>query len=90
MQLFRKDVLSAPISFLDLASLRQAVRLACFFAAASLAAAAAGVIADGFAAAEASAAAADGAAIKTAAAANTLRHTAVATLEIIRISFLVP
>ena len=89
MQLFRNNALSAPISFFDLASLRQAVRLACFFAAASLVAVAAGVIVDGFAAAEiaggAPAACADGAAVKAATAAKTLRHTAVATVEKIRI-----
>jgi hypothetical protein len=33
MQFFRKDVLSAPTSFFVFASLRQAVRLACFAAA---------------------------------------------------------
>lgn len=33
MQFLRKDVLSAPISFFVFASLRQAVRLACFAAA---------------------------------------------------------
>src|SRR5580658_4659303 len=53
MQPCRNDVLSAPTSFLALASLRHAVRLACF-AAASPEGAAAGV-ADGFAAAGAGA-----------------------------------
>ena len=50
MQLFRNAVLSVPTSFFDLTSLRQAVRLACFLAAASLAAIVAGVIAAGVAA----------------------------------------
>src|SRR5882724_3292127 len=48
MQPFRNDVLSAPTSFLSLASLRHAVRLACFAAASP---AAANAAADCFAAA---------------------------------------
>src|SRR5258708_39509236 len=48
MQFLRNAVFSAPTSFLDLASLRQAVRLACFAAASPVGGAAAGA---GFAAA---------------------------------------
>jgi hypothetical protein len=50
MQVFRNDVLSAPTSFFDLASLRHAVRLACF-AAASPEDGAGAAAGDGFAAA---------------------------------------
>jgi hypothetical protein len=89
MQFFRNAVLSAPTSFLALASLRHAVRLACF-AAASLEGAAAdgaGDPAGGGAAAAAGAVAGAAAAGCAGAAANTplmgkrQRHAAVATVE---------
>jgi len=97
MQFLRYAVLSAPTSFFDLASLRQAVRLACFLAAASPAAIAAGVIADGFDAVEAPTgapvvcagmAAAELTAAKMlrlTATAEMLRHTVSAAVEKIRI-----
>jgi hypothetical protein len=81
MQVLRKEVLSAPKSFLALASLRHAVRLACF-AAASLGGAAACVpdAADTAAGVvPAGAAALWGA--EAAAATDRLRHTAAATAD---------
>jgi hypothetical protein len=77
MQVFRKDVLSAPTSFFALASLRHAVRLACFAAASpdDGAGAAAGTAAVG-----ALASGAGGAANPPATGARQ-RHTAAATLE---------
>ena len=81
MQVLRKDVLSAPTSFLALAFLRQAVRLACF-AAASLGGAAAEI--PGAAAAVAGAAAGAAAGVGGAANAVTadrLRTTAAARVE---------
>jgi hypothetical protein len=68
--------------------LRQAVRLACFLAAASPAAAAAGVIAEGFDAAEAppgAPAVSVGTPVAELTAAKRLRHTAAAPVEKIRI-----
>lgn len=84
IQVLRKEVLSAPISFLALASLRQAVRLACR-AAASLGGGAAGIpdaagAAAGAVTAEASARCGGGAAANPATA-DRLRHTAAATIE---------
>jgi hypothetical protein len=72
MQLFRNEVLSAPSSFLVLASLRQAVRFACLAAASPDAvadAATAGVAGDGGGA---------GASLKPSAIANKLRDKAAA------------
>src|SRR6266852_3708309 len=71
MQFFRNAVLSAPTSFLVLASLRQAVRLACFAAASPEGGAEAGM----------SARAAGGAAIKAPAMGSRQRHTAAASVE---------
>jgi len=92
MQFFRNAVLSGPISFLVLAFLRQAVRLACLFAAASAADWAAG---DGFAAAIAEVAAAEKLAVVAGAAAasvpasdNRLRHKTVVAGEKRMICFL--
>lgn len=72
MQPFRNEVFSAPTSFFVLASLRQAVRLACLAAASPDAAeaATAGAAGDGDAA---------GASLKPPAIAQTLKDTAAAT-----------
>src|SRR6266404_6504733 len=95
MQFFRNAVLSAPTSFLVLASLRQAVRLACFAAASPEGGAEAGTgavfaaggatvpgaAAPGAVAAGMSARAAGGAAIKAPAMGSRQRHTAAASVE---------
>src|SRR6267142_1112513 len=85
MQFFRNAVLSAPTSFLVLASLRQAVRLACFAAASPEGGAEAGtgaVFAAGGATVPGTAArAAGGAAIKAPAMGSRQRHTAAASVE---------
>src|SRR5882672_6753596 len=95
MQFFRNAVLSAPTSFLVLASLRQAVRLACFAAASPEGGAEAGTGAvfaaggatvpgaavPGAVAAGMSARAAGGAAIKAPAMGSRQRHTAAASVE---------
>jgi hypothetical protein len=86
MQFFTNEVFSAPTSFFVLASLRHAVRLACFAAAslggavgdagAGFAGAAAGALLTG-----ASAACAGDAAANPPATGNRLRHAAAATVE---------
>src|SRR5258708_18929555 len=95
MQFFRNTVLSAPTSFLVLASLRHAVRLACFAAAspeggaeggagavfAARGATLAGVAAPGAAAPGTSARSAGGVAVNAPATESTQRHTAAATVE---------
>jgi hypothetical protein len=86
MQFFRNSVLSVPTSFLVLASLRHAVRLACFAAAsaeggADAAFAAGGALALAAAVPGTSAAGADGAAANAPAAGSRQRHTAAATAE---------
>jgi hypothetical protein len=98
MQPCMNDVLSAPTSFLALASLRHAVRLACF-AAASAEGVAAGAAAVGFAAAGAGVAAAgvpgvsalcaDGVAANPPATAYSHRHTAGQVLKAVRIALTV-
>ena len=76
MQVFRNEFLAAPTNFFALASLRQAVRLACF-AAASPEEDAAGVAGVGFAAGAAgSSLGAEGAAPNPPATGNTVRYTA--------------
>src|SRR5579863_942549 len=95
MQFFRNAVLSAPTSFLVFASLRQAVRLACFAAAspegeaegggdvvfAAGGATVAGTAAPGVAAPGTSAPGAGGVAAKAPATGSRQRHTAAATVE---------
>lgn len=89
MQFFRNEVLSAPTNFFALASLRHAVRLACFAAAspdgaagaAAPGAAAAGAAAAGAAAPGASARCAGGMAENPLASGNRQRHAAAATSE---------
>jgi hypothetical protein len=71
MQFFRKVVFSAPTSFLDLASLRHAVRLACFAAASPKG----GTPAGAGAVVEVGAAGALGAAANPPAAGNRQRHS---------------
>jgi len=73
MQFFRKDVLSAPISFFVFASLRHAVRLACFAAASLDIGPAAGAGAG-------AGAGAAGVSANTPTAGNRQIHTAVATI----------
>src|ERR1700682_3416952 len=89
MQFFRNAAFSAPTSLLVLASLRHAVRLACFAAASPEGAAAggdgvgfaAGALVAGAAAAGASARSAGGVAANPSAMDNRLRPTAAATVE---------
>src|SRR5260370_27109334 len=95
MQFFRNAVLSAPTSFLVVASLRRVVRLACLAAAspeggaeagtgavfAAGGATAPGTAAPGAVAAGMSARAAGGAAIKAPAMGSRQRHTAAASVE---------